>query len=459
VSNYGAFETSIGVRQSSMNIAMIGSGYVGLVSGACFAEFGVNVTCIDNDAKKIEALRRGEIPIYEPGLDALVARTTAEDRLKFTTDVGAAVPDADLVFIAVGTPSRRGDGYADLSYVYQAARDVAVHLSGYTVIVDKSTVPVGTARNVARIIRETNPSADFDIASNPEFLREGAAIGDFARPDRVVLGVESPRAEACLRELYRPLNLIEVPILVTNLESAELIKYASNAFLATKISFINEMSMLCEAVGADVHAIARGMGMDKRIGPKFLHPGPGYGGSCFPKDTVALTRIAQEHGTPCRIVESVIEVNAAQRARMIKKIRTALGGSEAGRIIGVLGLTFKPETDDMRDAPALSILPALMEKGARIRAHDPKGVGEARKLLPDGIAYCDHAYDVFEGADAALLLTEWNAYRGLDLTRIKALMRGNVFIDLRNVYEPGAMRSAGFAYECVGRPSQERIHS
>jgi UDPglucose 6-dehydrogenase len=438
---------------------MIGSGYVGLVSGACFAEFGVNVTCIDNDAKKIEALRRGEIPIYEPGLDALVARTTAEDRLKFTTDVGAAVPDADLVFIAVGTPSRRGDGYADLSYVYQAARDVAVHLSGYTVIVDKSTVPVGTARNVARIIRETNPSADFDIASNPEFLREGAAIGDFARPDRVVLGVESPRAEACLRELYRPLNLIEVPILVTNLESAELIKYASNAFLATKISFINEMSMLCEAVGADVHAIARGMGMDKRIGPKFLHPGPGYGGSCFPKDTVALTRIAQEHGTPCRIVESVIEVNAAQRARMIKKIRTALGGSEAGRIIGVLGLTFKPETDDMRDAPALSILPALMEKGARIRAHDPKGVGEARKLLPDGIAYCDHAYDVFEGADAALLLTEWNAYRGLDLTRIKALMRGNVFIDLRNVYEPGAMRSAGFAYECVGRPSQERIHS
>jgi UDPglucose 6-dehydrogenase len=435
-----------------MNVIMVGSGYVGLVSGACFAEFGADVTCVDVAADKIERLRRGEIPIYEPGLEELVERNARAGRLRFETDLGPVVGDADLVFIAVGTPTRRGDGHADLSYVYAAAREIARHLEGYTVIVDKSTVPVGTARQVQRIIRETNPGADFDVASNPEFLREGAAISDFMRPDRVVVGVESERAEALLRELYRPLNLIETPILVTDLESAELIKYASNAFLATKISFINEISALCEQVGADVHAVAKGMGLDGRIGRKFLHPGPGYGGSCFPKDTLALVRIAQEHGASSRIIEAVTEVNAAQRARMVSKIRQALGGSEAGKTLAVLGLTFKPETDDMRDAPALAILPVLMEKGARIRAHDPEGMEEARKLLPEGIDYVEGPYAALDGADAVVLLTEWNAYRGLDLERARALMKGNVFVDLRNVYEPEHMREAGFEYSCVGRP-------
>ena len=437
-----------------MNVVMIGSGYVGLVSGACFAEFGADVTCVDVDASKIERLQRGEVPIYEPGLDALMARNVEAGRLRFTTELSPAVGEADLVFIAVGTPTRRGDGHADLSYVYAAARDVAKHLEGYTVIVDKSTVPVGTARQVARIVREERPEADFDVASNPEFLREGAAISDFMRPDRVVIGVESPRAEALLRELYRPLNLIETPILATGLESAELIKYASNAFLATKISFINEISTLCEAVGADVHAVARGMGLDGRIGRKFLHPGPGYGGSCFPKDTLALVRIAQEHGVSSRIVEAVVEVNAAQKARMVKKIRAALGGNEAGKTIAVLGLTFKPETDDMRDAPALAILPTLLEKGAVVRAHDPQGVEEAKRVLPPGIEYCGDIYETLTGADAVVLLTEWNAYRGLDLERVKALMRGDVFVDLRNVYEPRRMREAGFRYDSVGRPEK-----
>jgi UDPglucose 6-dehydrogenase len=434
-----------------MNVVMIGSGYVGLVSGACFAEFGAQVTCVDVDASKIARLNAGAIPIYEPGLDALVARNREAGRLTFTTGLGPAVREADLVFIAVGTPTRRGDGHADLSYVYQAARDVAAHLSGYTVIVDKSTVPVGTARQVARIVRETNPAADFDVASNPEFLREGAAIGDFMRPDRVVLGVESERAERLLRDLYRPLNLIEAPIHVTNLESAELIKYAANAFLATKISFINEISQLCEVVGADVHAVAKGMGMDGRIGRKFLHAGPGYGGSCFPKDTLALIRIAQEHGAAARIVESVVEVNAAQKARMVQKIRKALGGTEAGKVIAVLGLTFKPETDDMRDAPALAILPNLADKGALIRAHDPQGIHEARPLLPASLHYCEDIYEAFEGADAVVLMTEWNEYRGLDLDRVQARMRGRVFVDLRNVYEPATMRARGFDYHCVGR--------
>ena len=434
-----------------MQVVMIGSGYVGLVSGACFAEFGANVTCVDVDEAKISRLHNGEIPIYEPGLDELVASNVREGRLSFTTSLSEAAGVADLIFIAVGTPSRRGDGYADLSYVYEAARQIAAHLRDYTVIVDKSTVPVGTARNVARIIAETNPEADFDVASNPEFLREGAAISDFMRPDRVVIGVESPRAEKLLRELYRPLNLIEAPILITGLESAELIKYASNAFLATKISFINEMSMLCEAVGADVHAVAKGMGMDKRIGSKFLHPGPGYGGSCFPKDTQALVRIAQEHGVSSRIVESVIEVNAAQKARMTKKIREALGGTEAGKLVGVLGLTFKPETDDLRDAPALSILPPLIEKGALVQAHDPQAMAEARVLLPPAVSYCEDAYAVFRGADAVVLMTEWNAYRGLDLGRARALMRAPVFVDLRNVYERELMESHGFRYYSVGR--------
>jgi len=434
-----------------MNVVMIGSGYVGLVSGACFAEFGANVTCVDKDEHKINALLKGEIPIYEPGLDDLVARNVEAGRLGFSIELEHAIKHADLVFIAVGTPTRRGDGHADLKYVYAAAEEIAAYLNDYTVIVDKSTVPVGTARQVHRIISTTNPDADFDVASNPEFLREGSAIDDFIRPNRVVLGVESERAEARLRELYRPLNLIEAPIHVTNLESAELIKYAANAFLATKISFINEMSQLCEKVGADVHSIAKGMGLDGRIGRKFLHAGPGYGGSCFPKDTLALIRIAQEHGASCRIVESVVEVNAAQKARMVSKIREALGGSEAHKTIAVLGLTFKPETDDMRDSPSLAILPALADKGALIRAHDPEGIDEARKLLPENILYFDSIYEAIHEADAVVLMTEWNQYRGLDLKKVKNTMKGNVFVDLRNVYESEAMENAGFDYHCVGR--------
>ncbi|MEX2516351.1 MAG: UDP-glucose/GDP-mannose dehydrogenase family protein [Gammaproteobacteria bacterium] len=436
-----------------MNVVMIGAGYVGLVSGTCFAEFGAEVTCIDVDAEKIQKLESGQIPIYEPGLEELVADNVKNKRLKFSTSL-ESIGQADLVFIAVGTPSRHGDGYADLSYVYQAARDIAKNLQDYTVIVDKSTVPVGTARNVKRIISEANPEADFDVASNPEFLREGAAIQDFMRPDRVVIGVESERAKKRLQELYRPLNLIETPILMTDLESAELIKYASNAFLATKISFINEMSVLCEAVGADVHAVAKGMGLDNRIGKKFLHAGPGYGGSCFPKDTQALVRIAQEHGASSRIVESVIEVNAAQKARMIKKIRNALEGNVSGKTIAVLGLTFKPETDDMRDAPSLSIIPNLIEQGACIKAHDPQGMEEARNQLPKEVQYCNDAYEALEQADALVILTEWNEYRGLSLDRIKETMRGRAFIDLRNIYEPETMRAAGFQYTCVGRLCQ-----
>lgn len=434
-----------------MNVVMIGSGYVGLVSGACFAEFGANVICVDKDESKINALLQGGIPIYEPGLDDLVKRNVESGRLSFTTELKQAVKNAELVFIAVGTPTRRGDGHADLQYVYAAAEEVAGYLDGYTVIVDKSTVPVGTARQVSRIIKKTNPGADFDVASNPEFLREGSAIGDFMRPDRVVLGVESERAAALLRELYRPLNLIEAPIHITNLESAELIKYASNAFLATKISFINEISQLCEKVGADVHSVSKGMGLDGRIGKKFLHPGPGYGGSCFPKDTLALIRIAQEHGASSRIVESVVEVNASQKARMVTKIRDALGGSESDKVIGVLGLTFKPETDDMRDSPSLAILPALADKGAVIKVHDPEGMEEAKKILPKSIQYCDNVEQVIENADAVVLMTEWNEYRGLDLEHLKQKMKGKVFVDLRNVYERELMQSHGFDYYCVGR--------
>lgn len=434
-----------------MKVSMIGSGYVGLVSGTCFAEFGANVVCIDKDKTKITALENGKIPIYEPGLDQLVADNVKAGRLTFSTSYEDHIKDSDLVFIAVGTPTRRGDGHADLSYVYAAAEEIAGYLEGYTVIVDKSTVPVGTARNVLRIIKEANPNADFDVASNPEFLREGAAISDFMRPDRVVIGVESERAEQLLRALYRPLNLIEAPILKTGLESAELIKYASNAFLATKISFINEISVLCEEVGADVHAVARGMGLDGRIGKKFLHPGPGYGGSCFPKDTQALVRIAQENGVSSRIVESVIEVNDAQKARMIKKIRSALGGSESGKTIAVLGLTFKPETDDMRDSPSLAILPKLIENGCKVNAHDPQGMEEAKSLLPADVKYFDDIYDTLEGSDAVVLMTEWNEYRNLDMNELKKRMKGNAFADLRNVYEPDVMRELGFNYVCVGR--------
>ncbi len=430
---------------------MIGSGYVGLVSGACFAEFGANVVCVDKDENKINALLDGKIPIFEPGLDDLVKRNVDAGCLTFSLEFELAVAGADLVFIAVGTPTRRGDGHADLKYVYAAAEELAGYLKGYTVIVDKSTVPVGTAREVCRIIKKANPEADFDVASNPEFLREGSAIGDFMRPDRVVLGVESERAEAKLRELYRPLNLIEAPIHITNWESAEIIKYASNAFLATKISFINEMSQLCEKVGADVHSVSKGMGLDGRIGKKFLHAGPGYGGSCFPKDTLALIRIAQEHGVSSRIVESVVEVNASQKARMVSKIRVALGGCEADKTIAVLGLTFKPETDDMRDSPSLAILPALLDKGAIIKAHDPEGIDEARPLLPDSMQYMNSINDAVKDADAIVLMTEWNQYRGLDLSKIKLMMKGNVFIDLRNVYEKDLMEQHGFEYTCVGR--------
>ncbi len=435
-----------------MNIAMIGTGYVGLVTGTCFAEFGHFVTCIDKIEEKISRLQAGAIPIYEPGLEELVRKNNAEGRLQFTTDMASAIAEADAVFLAVGTPSsRRGDGYADLTYIYEAARELATHLQGYTVVIDKSTVPVGTARQVARIIHETNPDAVFDVASNPEFLREGAAINDFMRPDRVVIGVASPQAEQVLREIYKPLYLRDTPIVSTTIETAELAKYAANAFLAIKISFINEIASVCEAVDANVIDLAKAIGMDGRIGNKFLHPGPGYGGSCFPKDTLALMRIVQEHGENVRVVEAAVEANAAQKARMIKKIRDMLGGSEAGKTIAVLGLTFKPETDDMRDAPALTILPALAEKGATLRAHDPKGIEEAKRHLPGSIEYAKNAYEAAEGADCVVLMTEWNQYRALDLDRLRLKMRSPVFIDLRNVYDPQTMRAAGFTYTGVGR--------
>ena len=435
-----------------MNIAIIGTGYVGLVTGTCFAEFGHTVSCIDKNAEKITALQNGKMPIYEPGLDVMVRHNVQEGRLSFTTEMAKAIPEADAVFIAVGTPtSRRGDGYADLTYIHAAARELAPFLQGYTVVVDKSTVPIGTARQVERIIRETRPDADFDMASNPEFLREGAALGDFMRPDRVVIGVESPQAEQVLRAIYKPLFLRDTPIVSTGIETAELTKYAANAFLAVKISYINEIANVCEAVGANVSDLAKAIGMDGRIGNKFLHPGPGYGGSCFPKDTLALMRIVQEYGENVRIVSAAVEVNAAQKARMVKKIREMLGGSETGKSIAILGLTFKPETDDMRDAPALTILPALLEKGALLRVHDPQGMPEARKMLPEGIMYVGSAYEAVQDADCVVLMTEWNQYRALDLGKLRRLMRQPIFIDLRNVYDPETLRRLGFAYTGVGR--------
>jgi UDPglucose 6-dehydrogenase len=434
-----------------MKIVVIGSGYVGLVSGTCFSDFGHDVVCVDKDEKKIENLKKGIIPIYEPGLETMVSENAKSGRLKFSTEMKEAVGNADAIFVAVGTPaSRRGDGYADLTYVYAVAKEIAPLLKKYTVIVDKSTVPVGTAKEVKRIIKEENPEADFDVASNPEFLREGAAINDFMRPDRVVVGVENKKAEEVIREIYKPLYLIETPIVFTNLQTAELIKYAANGFLATKISFINEIANLCEAIDANVVDLAKGIGLDNRIGKKFLHAGPGYGGSCFPKDTLALCRIAQEHGSPSRIIETVIEVNAAQKARMVGKIRKALGGSEAGKKIAVLGLTFKPETDDMRDASSLMILPVLKEKGAEIVATDPHGMEEAKKIMPE-IKYVDDPYEAMKEADCLVLMTEWNEYRSLDLERVKKTMRGNIFIDLRNVYEPDHIRKAGFEYFGIGR--------
>ena len=434
-----------------MKVTVLGCGYVGLVSGVCFAEFGVNVVCCDLDKEKIDKLMKANVPIYEPGLESLLKKNINENRLSFSYNLGDSIPSSDLIFIAVGTPARRGDGHADLSYVYQAAEDLAPLLEGYTVVVDKSTVPVGTARNVKKIISDLNPDADFDVASNPEFLREGAAISDFMRPDRVVIGVENKRSENLLRELYRPTNLIEAPIISTDLESAELIKYASNAFLATKISFINEMSMICEKTGADIHAVARGMGLDNRIGRKFLHPGPGYGGSCFPKDTKALARIASENGISSRIVETVIEVNEIQKMRMIEKICHAIGENADTKKIAILGLTFKPETDDMRDAPSLTILPELIKRGIKINAHDPKGVEEAKKILPSSVEYFDDIYKSMEGADAVVLMTEWNVYRNMDMLIGKEKLNTPVFIDLRNVYEPKEMQDYGFDYFSVGR--------
>jgi UDPglucose 6-dehydrogenase len=438
-----------------MRIAMIGTGYVGLVSGACFSEFGVDVVCVDKDADKIARLKRGEIPIFEPGLDALVARSVADGRLSFTTELPAAVADADAVFIAVGTPSRRGDGHADLSYVYAAAEEIADALTGYAVVVTKSTVPVGTGREVDAIIRRRRPDAELDVCSNPEFLREGAAINDFMRPDRVVIGADSERAREVMRALYRPLYLIETPIVFTSLETSELIKYAANTFLATKITFINEIADLCERLGADVHDVARGIGLDGRIGRKFLHPGPGYGGSCFPKDTLALVRTAQDAGAPLRIVETVVDINDRRKKRMAEKVIAAAGGSVAGLTVAVLGLTFKPNTDDMRDAPSLDIVPALQQAGATVRAYDPEGMDEAAKLLP-GVAWAQNAYEAMTGADAVVLITEWNEFRALDFERMTALLKRPLLVDLRNVYNPEDMRRAGFEYVSVGRGTPVR---
>jgi UDPglucose 6-dehydrogenase len=435
-----------------MHISIIGAGYVGLVSGACFSEFGINVVCVDKDADKIEMLRRGEMPIYEPGLADLVASNVRAERLSFTTDLPAAVRGASAVFIAVGTPSRRGDGYADLSYVYAAAREIAAALTGYTVIVTKSTVPVGTGDEVERIVREVRPNADFDVVSNPEFLREGSAIGDFMRPDRVVIGTDSERARAVMRQLYRVLYLIETPIVFTSRPTAEMIKYAANAFLAMKITFINEVADLCERVGADVHDVARGIGLDGRIGRKFLHPGPGFGGSCFPKDTLALIHTAQQAGAPLRIIETVNAVNNERKERMAAKIIAACGGSVADKTIAVLGLTFKPNTDDMREAPSLAIIPALQAAGAHIRAFDPEGMKEAAKLL-QRITWCADAYEAMQGADALVVLTEWNEFRALNTERMRALLRTPVVVDLRNVYNPADMVAAGFHYTSVGRPT------
>ncbi len=434
-----------------MKIAMIGTGYVGLVSGVCFSEFGHSVICVDRDAAKIARLENGEVPIYEPGLDVMLARNVAAGRLRFTTDLATAVAGADAVFIAVGTPTRRGDGHADLSYVMAAAEDIAHALQDYAVVVTKSTVPVGTNRKVAEVIRAANPLAAFDIASNPEFLREGAALEDFMKPDRVVVGVEATRAKEVMAEVYRPLYLREFPIVYTGLETAEMIKYAANAFLATKISFINEIAALCERVGADVRDVAKGMGLDGRIGAKFLHAGPGYGGSCFPKDTSALARIGQEHGVPQRITETVIAVNDAAKRRMIDKVVDLCGGSVSGRSIAVLGVTFKPETDDMRDAPSLTIVPALIGAGAQVRVVDPQGRREGVGLLP-GVAWHDDPYTAAEGTDCLLILTEWNEFRALDLPRMVQIMATPRMADLRNVYDRATALAAGFvAYDGVGR--------
>jgi len=437
-----------------MKITIIGTGYVGLVSGACFSEFGFHVTCVDKDSDKIEGLKNGEIPIYEPGLDDLVARNAAAGRLDFSMDLAGSVHQADAVFIAVGTPTRRGDGHADLSYVYAAAREIAEHLSGYTVVVTKSTVPVGTGREVASILAEANPDADVDVASNPEFLREGSAITDFMRPDRVIVGTDSARARDVMRELYRPLFLLETPILFTSLETSELIKYAANAFLAVKISYINQMADLCEKVGADVHDVSKGMGLDKRIGAKFLHPGPGYGGSCFPKDTLALVKTAEDYCASVSIVEDVVRYNDARKKSMATRVIAAAGGDVSGKVIAILGLAFKPETDDMRDSPALDIIPLLMDAGASINAYDPAAMEQAAPLLPKEVRYCNSAIKTVTSADITVIVTEWNEFRALAPADLATAMRGNVVVDLRNIYDPAALTRAGLMVSNIGRPQQ-----
>ena len=434
-----------------MRIVMVGTGYVGLVSGVCFSDFGHDVVCVDKDPAKIEMLNRGEVPIFEPGLDDLMARNVEAGRLSFTTDLGGAVDGAEAVFIAVGTPTRRGDGHADLTYVMAAAEEIAAALTGYTVVVTKSTVPVGTNRQVKQTIAKANPAAEFDVASNPEFLREGAAIEDFMKPDRVVVGVQNGRAAEVMGEIYRPLYLRDFPIVTTDLESAEMIKYAANAFLATKITFINEIAALCERVGADVKQVSKGMGMDGRIGNKFLHAGPGYGGSCFPKDTRALARIGQEHGLPMQITETVIKVNDEVRRRMVDKISEMLDDRLAGRTIAVLGVTFKPNTDDMREAPSLTVIPALIGAGAKVRVVDPQGRHEGEALLP-GVHWLDDAYKAAQNADALVILTEWNEFRALDLKRLAKRMANPALADLRNIYSARDARRAGFQrYVSIGR--------
>lgn len=434
-----------------MRVTMIGAGYVGLVSGACFADFGHTVTCVDKDAGKIERLEKGVMPIYEPGLAELVASNVKEGRLFFSLDAREAIKSADAVFIAVGTPSRRGDGHADLSYVYAAAKEIAEHMDGFTVVVTKSTVPVGTGDEVEEIIAKTNPNAKFAVVSNPEFLREGAAISDFKRPDRVVVGTDNEEARERMRELYRPLFINETPIMFTSRRTSELIKYAANAFLAVKITFINEMADLCEKVGANVQDVSKGIGLDNRIGKKFLHAGPGYGGSCFPKDTLALTKTANDAGSPVRIVDTVVEVNASRKKAMADRVVKAMGGSVKGKTIGVLGLAFKPNTDDMRDAPSLDIIPALQAAGARIKAYDPESMHEAGKMLTE-VDFCDGPYHAVDGADAMVLITEWDQFRALDLDRVKKLLKSPVVVDLRNVYQPADMQRRGFTYASIGRP-------
>jgi len=434
-----------------MNVCVVGTGYVGLVTGACFAEFGIHVTCVDKNSAKIEMLNAGGIPIYEPGLDDLVQRNHKAGRLKFTTDLAASVRDSLVVFIAVGTP-QGNDGSADLSFVWEVAREVAENLNSYKVIVTKSTVPAGTGQGVRKIIDEhRKEDHPFSVASNPEFLREGAAIEDFMRPNRVVLGTDDEMAAAILRDLYRPLYLIETPILLTDVITAELIKYASNAFLATKISYINDMADLCEELGADVHVVARGMGLDRRIGPKFLHPGPGYGGSCFPKDTRAILQLARDRGVDLKIVEAVIEVNNGRASKMLEKIAGALEGEVNGKTIALLGLTFKPNTDDLRESPAMAVLSGLLERGASVRVFDPAAMDLVSGQDRSGVSYCKDEYDAADGADALVLATEWNQFRSLDLERLKELLNRPVVVDLRNVYEPAKMRSKGFEYTGVGR--------